>query len=127
MDPSLRLISPGSLPRTEVGMWGAPQQMGGETASALALSSSRRGPGGASAGWGHIEVVHGGSLSQEWWRRVTHPTGIDGPKPNRPRGLLWAGTHPRRVSLSFVGHIHVPGWHCYQLQNFWLEGHFPVV
>lgn len=64
VDPSLRLISPGSLPRTEVGMWAAPQQVGGETASALALSSSRRGPGGASAGWGHIEVVHGAALAR---------------------------------------------------------------
>lgn len=101
--------------------------MGGETASALPSPPLTEGQSGMSAGWGHIEVVLGGRVSQRQWRRVIPPSGIGGPNSNGPSGLFWAGMCPGRVSLFFVGHTHVSGWHRYQLQAFWLEGHFPVV
>lgn len=66
-------FSPGSLPRPEVGLWGAPQQVGGEAAWALAPSSSHPGPEAGSAAQSPVETVHGGCLCQDKWRRVTHP------------------------------------------------------
>lgn len=62
-------LSPGSLPRPEVGAWGALQQVGEEAARALAPSSSHLGPEAGSAAQSPVETVHGGSL----WRRVTQP------------------------------------------------------
>lgn len=51
--------------------------------------------------------------------------GIDGCEPGKPSSLLWAGRHQGRAPLSFVGHIHVPGWHHYGLQTFRLGRSLP--
>ena len=66
----------------------APQQVGGETASALPSPPFTEGPSGMSAGWGHVEAVLGGSVSQRQWCRVTPPPGIDGLNSNGPSGLF---------------------------------------
>lgn len=66
----------------------APQQVGGETASALPSPPFTEGQSGMSAGWGHVEAVLGGSVSQRQWCRVTPPPGIDGLNSNGPSGLF---------------------------------------
>lgn len=77
--------------------------MGGETAWALALSSSHREPEAGWADWSHAE-------RDRPWRqplpgamgKINPVPGIGDLKSNGPSSPLWTGTCLVRVSLSFV-------------------------
>lgn len=71
-----------------LGVWGAPQQVGGETASALAPSSSHPGPEAGSAGQSHMESVHGAASARSSGESSNPPPGIDDLQSTRPSGLL---------------------------------------